>query len=100
MRQKNRPLKEPAERLSRTSDGDAQALFGRGEDPDRAGRSPWLGQHCRAVPAARGSRRTCTIVGSAVVTPASCRIRIVRGHRDPPRDCGTMAPGAGWLRAA
>jgi hypothetical protein len=38
--------------------------------------------------------------GSAVATLASCRIRIVRGHREPPRDCGTMAPGAGWLRAA
>jgi DCC1-like thiol-disulfide oxidoreductase len=36
----------------------------------------------------------------AVVTLASCRIRIVRGHREPPRDCGTMAPGAGWLRPA
>jgi predicted DCC family thiol-disulfide oxidoreductase YuxK len=34
------------------------------------------------------------------LTLASCRIRIVRGHREPPRDCGTMAPGAGWLRAA
>jgi hypothetical protein len=25
------------------------------------------------------------------VTLASCRIRIVRGHREQPRDCGTMA---------
>jgi predicted DCC family thiol-disulfide oxidoreductase YuxK len=40
------------------------------------------------------------IVGSDVVTLVSCRIRIVRGHRDPPRDCGTMAPGVGWLREA
>ena len=29
-----------------------------------------------------------------------CRIRIIRGHREPPRNCGTMAPGAGWLRPA
>jgi predicted DCC family thiol-disulfide oxidoreductase YuxK len=28
------------------------------------------------------------------------RIRIVRGHRELPRDCGTMAPYAGWLRPA
>jgi hypothetical protein len=28
------------------------------------------------------------------VTLASCRIRIVRGYREPPRNCGTMAPGA------
>jgi hypothetical protein len=35
-----------------------------------------------------------------VVTLASCRIRIVRGHREPPRNCGTMAPDAGWLRPA
>jgi|SRR5580700_3880634 hypothetical protein len=34
------------------------------------------------------------IAGSAVVTLASCRIQIVRGDREPPRDCGTMAPGA------
>jgi predicted DCC family thiol-disulfide oxidoreductase YuxK len=40
------------------------------------------------------------IAGSAVVTLASCRIRIVRGHREPPRNCGTMAPYAGWLRPA
>ena len=38
------------------------------------------------------------IAGSAVVTLASCRIQIVRGDREPPRDCGTMAPVAGWLR--
>ena len=38
------------------------------------------------------------IAGSAVVTLASCRIQIVRGNREPPRDCGTMAHGAGWLR--
>jgi len=38
------------------------------------------------------------ITGSAIVTLASCRIQIVRGDREPPRDCGTMAPGAGWLR--
>jgi predicted DCC family thiol-disulfide oxidoreductase YuxK len=44
--------------------------------------------------------RATAIAGSAVVTLASCRIRIVRGHREPPRDCGTMAPGAGWLREA
>src|SRR5256714_8737686 len=31
------------------------------------------------------------IAGSAVVTLVSCRIRIVRGHREPPRDCGAMA---------
>src|ERR1039458_6274094 len=35
--------------------------------------------------------RATAIAGSAVVTLASCRIRIVRGHRKPPRDCGTMA---------
>ena len=35
--------------------GDAQARFGRGEDPDRARRSPWRGQHCRAV-SPRGDR--------------------------------------------
>ena len=39
--------------------------------------------------------RVTAITGSAVVTLASCRIRIVRGHREPPRNCGTMAPGAG-----
>src|SRR5437870_4034325 len=39
--------------------------------------------------------RATAIAGSAVVTLASCRIRIVRGHREPPRNCGTMAPGAG-----
>ena len=44
--------------------------------------------------------RATAIAGSAVVTLASCRIRIVRGHREPPQDCRTMAPGAGWLRAA
>ena len=38
--------------------------------------------------------------GSAVVTLASCRIRIVRGDRELPRDCRTMALGAGWLRPA
>ena len=38
--------------------------------------------------------------GSADVALASCRIRIVRGHRDPPRNCGTTAPDAGWLRPA
>src|SRR5882762_5903280 len=41
-----------------------------------------------------GSRATA-IAGSAVVTRASYRIRIVRGYREPPRNCGTMAPGAG-----
>jgi predicted DCC family thiol-disulfide oxidoreductase YuxK len=40
------------------------------------------------------------MAGLAVVTLASCRIRIVRGHHEPPRDCGTMASGAGWLRPA
>src|ERR1700738_5204299 len=30
--------------------------------------------------------RATAIAGSAVVTLASCRIRIVRGHREPPRD--------------
>jgi hypothetical protein len=44
--------------------------------------------------------RAIAIAGSAVVTLASCRIRIVRGRREPPRDCGTMAPDAGWLRPA
>src|SRR4029077_15623344 len=39
--------------------------------------------------------RATAIVGSAVVTLASCRIRIIRGHRVPPRKCGAMAPGAG-----
>ena len=39
--------------------------------------------------------RATAIAGSAVVTLASCQIRIVRGHREPPRNCGTMAPGAG-----
>jgi hypothetical protein len=38
--------------------------------------------------------RATAIAGSAVVTLASCRIRIVRGHREPPRNRGTMAPGA------
>src|SRR5580700_7276849 len=42
--------------------------------------------------------RATAIAGSAVVTLASCRIRIVRGDQEPLRDCGTMAPGAGWLR--
>src|SRR5580704_9186504 len=42
--------------------------------------------------------RATAIAGSAVVTLASCRIQIVRGEREPPRNCGTMAPGAGWLR--
>jgi hypothetical protein len=41
--------------------------------------------------------RATLIAGSAVVTLASCRIRILRGHREPPRNCGTMAPGAGPL---
>ena len=52
---------------------------------------------------ARGRARVrglATITGSAVVTLASCRIQIVRGDREPPRDCRTMAPGAGWLRPA
>ena len=40
------------------------------------------------------------IAGLAIVTLASCRIRIVRGHLEPARDGGTMAPGAGWLRPA
>ena len=40
------------------------------------------------------------IAGSAVVTLASCRIWIVRGDREPPRDYRTIAPGAGWLRTA
>ena len=31
--------------------------------------------------------------GSAVVTLASCQMRIVRGHPEPPRDGGMMAPG-------
>jgi hypothetical protein len=44
--------------------------------------------------------RATAIAGSAVVTLASCRIWIVRGHREPRRDCGTMAPDAGWLRPA
>src|ERR1700730_1769700 len=35
--------------------------------------------------------RATAIAGSAVVTLVSCRIRIVRGHREPPRDCGAMA---------
>jgi len=35
------------------------------------------------------------IAGSAVVTLASCRIQIVRGDQEPPRDCRTMVPGAG-----
>jgi hypothetical protein len=39
--------------------------------------------------------RATAVAGSAVVALASCRIRIVRGHREPPRNCGTMAPGAG-----
>jgi hypothetical protein len=39
--------------------------------------------------------RATAITGSAVVTLASCRIRIVRVHREPPRNCGTMAPGVG-----
>jgi hypothetical protein len=42
--------------------------------------------------------RATAIAGPAVVTLASCRIRIVRGHRESPRDGGTMAPDAGWLR--
>ena len=48
----------------------------------------------------QASSRATAIAGSAVVALASCRIRIVRGHREPPRDCGTMAPDAGWLRPA
>jgi hypothetical protein len=43
--------------------------------------------------------RHVRFAGSAVVTLASCRIRIVRGHREPRRDCGRMALGAGWPRA-
>ena len=43
--------------------------------------------------------RATAIAGSAVVTLASCRIRIARGHHEPPRDCGTMAPGAGAAAA-
>ena len=39
--------------------------------------------------------RATAIAGSAVVTLASCRIWIVRGHREPLRNCGMMAPGAG-----
>jgi predicted DCC family thiol-disulfide oxidoreductase YuxK len=35
--------------------------------------------------------RATAIAGSVVVTLASCRIRIVRGHRDPRRDCLTIA---------
>ena len=37
--------------------------------------------------------RATAIAGSAVVTLASCRMRIVRGHRERPRDGGMMAPG-------
>ena len=44
--------------------------------------------------------RATAIAGSAVVTLVSCRIRIVRGHHEPSRDCRTMAPGVGWLRPA
>jgi predicted DCC family thiol-disulfide oxidoreductase YuxK len=40
------------------------------------------------------------IAGLAIVTLASCRIRIAHGHREPPRNSGTMAPDAGWLRPA
>ena len=58
MRQQTRPLKEPAEKVVQDiSTGDAQALFGRGEDPDRAGRSAWRGQHCRAVSPQRSTFR-------------------------------------------
>src|ERR1700704_2205618 len=37
--------------------------------------------------------RATAIAGSAVATLASYRMRIVRGHRERPRDGGTMAPG-------
>ena len=42
--------------------------------------------------------RATAIAGSAVVTLASCRIRIVRGHRETPQNCRTRTPGAGWPR--
>jgi hypothetical protein len=43
--------------------------------------------------------RATAIAGLAVVTLASCQIRILRGHREPPRNCGTMAAWR-WLAAA
>ena len=39
------------------------------------------------------SSRATAIAGSAVVTLAFCRLRIVPGRLEPPRDCGTMTLG-------
>ena len=39
--------------------------------------------------------RATAIAGSAVVTLASCRIGSFLGPREPPRNRGTMEPGAG-----
>ena len=56
MRQQTRSSKEPAEKgRSGHLTGDAQALLGRGEDPDRAGRPARRGQYRRAV-SPRGDR--------------------------------------------
>ena len=40
--------------------------------------------------------RATAVAGSAVVTLASCRIRIVRGHREPPETAGRwrLAPAS------
>jgi hypothetical protein len=37
--------------------------------------------------------RATAVVGSAVVTLASCRIRIIRGHRETPRNRGAHGTG-------
>jgi hypothetical protein len=56
MRQKSGPEKQPAEdAIKDIRRGDASTLFGRGEDPRRAGRAPRRGEHCRTVPP-RGHR--------------------------------------------
>ena len=54
MRQKPGTPKPPAEKVVKDiRRRDAQAAFGRGEDPDRAGRPARRGQHRRAVPPRR-----------------------------------------------
>jgi hypothetical protein len=64
--------------------------------PSKRGKRPPWGGCFRVNPAyLRGASavitiwsRATAIAGSAVVTLASCRIRIVRGNRELPRDCG------------
>jgi hypothetical protein len=88
-------------------DEEIELIIDKLDKPQRLFDKPELSQNTKAGSTKWAATLICVtwsrvtaIVGSAVATLASCRIRIVRGHREPPRDCGTMAPGAGWLRAA